>query len=95
MTIVAALSVESPLLRNASERAMSERNKFISDEGDPFTLLNIYNEWIYIKSKTNENSRKWYVWMFGENVGVGVCYKEKYLTELSQFAKSKGVSEMV
>ena len=31
---------------------------FVSEEGDPFTLLNVYDEWVRIKA-AKENSRKW------------------------------------
>jgi hypothetical protein len=31
----------------------------VSEEGDPFTLLNAYDEWIKVKGARGEDSRKW------------------------------------
>ena len=72
LTVAAGLSVQSPFLRNATEEVAQVhvytlyqltiaqvRNNFITEHGDPFTLLNIYNEWLDIKMTDRENSRKW------------------------------------
>eukprot|EP00727_Mastigamoeba_balamuthi_P007742 m51a1_g3589 hypothetical protein (1286) ;mRNA; f:1155521-1162077 len=36
----------------------AEHEKFVSPHGDPFTLLNLYDEWISVKSH-HGNSRRW------------------------------------
>uniref|UniRef100_A0A8C5MUR3 DExH-box helicase 34 n=1 Tax=Leptobrachium leishanense TaxID=445787 RepID=A0A8C5MUR3_9ANUR len=61
LTIAAALSVQSPLLRSATNNpeCATARKPLESDHGDPFTLLNIFNEWIQVKSSRSSNSRKW------------------------------------
>ncbi|XP_072286092.1 probable ATP-dependent RNA helicase DHX34 [Pyxicephalus adspersus] len=61
MTIAAALSVQSPFLRNATKNpdCTTARKPLESDHGDPFTLLNVFNEWLQIKSSRSSNSRKW------------------------------------
>lgn len=59
LTIAAAVSVQSPFLRNASEEAVTNRNSFLSEHGDPFTLLNLYDEWIFLKTRTKDNTRRW------------------------------------
>jgi HrpA-like RNA helicase len=50
VTLAAALSVQSPLLSNlrCDFETMQSRKEFISDQGDPITLLNAYNEWIQV-----------------------------------------------
>ncbi|KAJ3119220.1 DEAH (Asp-Glu-Ala-His) box polypeptide 34 [Nowakowskiella sp. JEL0407] len=52
IVIAASLSVQNPFTRvSDSNRAVFEmRKEFMSDEGDPFTLLNIFSEWLHIKS---------------------------------------------
>ncbi|XP_043934707.1 probable ATP-dependent RNA helicase DHX34 [Protopterus annectens] len=61
LTIAAALSVQSPFQRNAHTRleCSSARKELESDHGDPFTLLNIFNEWVKVKSDKACNSKKW------------------------------------
>ncbi|XP_068106814.1 probable ATP-dependent RNA helicase DHX34 [Hyperolius riggenbachi] len=61
LTIAAALSVQSPLLRSATNNpeCSTARKPLESDHGDPFTLLNVFNEWLQIKSGRGSNSRKW------------------------------------
>ncbi|XP_075043225.1 putative ATP-dependent RNA helicase DHX34 [Mixophyes fleayi] len=61
MTVAAALSVQSPFLRNANNNpeCSTARKPLESDHGDPFTLLNVFNEWVQIKSSRSSNSRKW------------------------------------
>ncbi|KAM8952308.1 putative ATP-dependent RNA helicase DHX34 [Pelodytes ibericus] len=61
LTIAAALSVQSPLLRSATNNpeCSTARKPLESDHGDPFTLLNVFNEWIQVKSSRSNNSRKW------------------------------------
>lgn len=60
MTIAAAISVQSPFQRvdpGSSEAQL--RQGFVSEEGDPFTLLNAYDEWMKVKGARGEDSRKW------------------------------------
>ncbi|XP_071979150.1 probable ATP-dependent RNA helicase DHX34 isoform X1 [Engystomops pustulosus] len=61
LTIAAALSVQSPFVRSATNNpeCSTARKPLESDHGDPFTLLNVFNEWIQIKSSRSSNSRKW------------------------------------
>eukprot|EP00850_Spirogloea_muscicola_P001166 SM000004S15036 [mRNA] locus=s4:961290:971083:+ [translate_table: standard] len=63
--IAAALSVQSPYIRlpdNESSIAVREaRRAFHSEQGDAFSLLQIFNEWIQLKghSSRTQSSRKW------------------------------------
>jgi HrpA-like RNA helicase len=60
LTVAAAMSVQSPFV-NQSSRDMDIvglRQNLISDVGDPFTLLNVYKEWLEVKDE-GENTRKW------------------------------------
>ncbi|CAH2313941.1 probable ATP-dependent RNA helicase DHX34 [Pelobates cultripes] len=61
LTIASALSVQSPFLRSATNNpeCATARKPLESDQGDPFTLLNVFNEWIQVKSSRSSNSRKW------------------------------------
>ena len=40
-------------------RSLARRQGLVSEEGDPFTLLNAYDEWIKVKGARGEDSRKW------------------------------------
>nr|XP_033810387.1 probable ATP-dependent RNA helicase DHX34 isoform X1 [Geotrypetes seraphini] len=61
LTIAAGLSVQSPFLRRAQNDpdCSTARKPLESEHGDPFTLLNVFNEWVQIKSSKSANSRKW------------------------------------
>ncbi|XP_063471855.1 probable ATP-dependent RNA helicase DHX34 isoform X2 [Symphalangus syndactylus] len=61
LTIAAALSVQSPFTRSAqsSPECAAARRPLESDQGDPFTLFNIFNAWVQVKSERSRNSRKW------------------------------------
>ncbi|XP_075692158.1 putative ATP-dependent RNA helicase DHX34 isoform X2 [Rhinoderma darwinii] len=61
LTVAAALSVQSPFVRSSTNNpeCSTARKPLESDHGDPFTLLNVFNEWIQIKSSRSSNSRKW------------------------------------
>lgn len=60
MIISTALSVQSPFTRRLDHDpdVTSLRQPLESDHGDPFTLLNAYDEWLQIKSREG-SSRKW------------------------------------
>ena len=60
LNIAACLSVQSPFTSKAHTDydAMNTRKPLESDHGDPFTLLNAFDEWIQIKA-SNQPSRKW------------------------------------
>ncbi|XP_038065791.1 probable ATP-dependent RNA helicase DHX34 isoform X2 [Patiria miniata] len=60
LCIAAALSVQSPFTSRAhrDSEAMTARRPLESDHGDPFTLLNTFDEWIQVKAK-GQPSRKW------------------------------------
>ncbi|XP_049757179.1 probable ATP-dependent RNA helicase DHX34 isoform X2 [Elephas maximus indicus] len=61
LTIAAALSVQSPFTRSAQSNpeCAAARRPLESDQGDPFTLFNIFNTWVQVKSERSRNSRKW------------------------------------
>ncbi|XP_063963631.1 probable ATP-dependent RNA helicase DHX34 isoform X2 [Lytechinus pictus] len=61
LSIAAALSVQSPFTSRAhrDHDAMSARKSLESEHGDPFTLLNAYDEWIQMKASGGSSSRKW------------------------------------
>ncbi|XP_031514974.1 probable ATP-dependent RNA helicase DHX34 isoform X2 [Papio anubis] len=61
LTIAAALSVQSPFTRSAqsSPECAAARRPLESDQGDPFTLFNVFNAWVQVKSERSRNSRKW------------------------------------
>uniref|UniRef100_A0A8D2CVM4 Probable ATP-dependent RNA helicase DHX34 n=1 Tax=Sciurus vulgaris TaxID=55149 RepID=A0A8D2CVM4_SCIVU len=61
LTIAAALSVQSPFTRSAqnSLECAAARRPLESDQGDPFTLFNVFNAWVQVKSERSRNSRKW------------------------------------
>ncbi|XP_032244296.1 probable ATP-dependent RNA helicase DHX34 isoform X1 [Phoca vitulina] len=61
LTIAAALSVQSPFTRSAQSHpeCAAARRPLESDQGDPFTLFNVFNAWVQVKSERSRNSRKW------------------------------------
>nr|XP_044989840.1 probable ATP-dependent RNA helicase DHX34 [Jaculus jaculus]XP_044989841.1 probable ATP-dependent RNA helicase DHX34 [Jaculus jaculus]XP_044989842.1 probable ATP-dependent RNA helicase DHX34 [Jaculus jaculus] len=61
LTMAAALSVQSPFTRSAqgSLECAAARRPLESDQGDPFTLFNVFNAWVQVKSERSQNSRKW------------------------------------
>lgn len=61
LTIAAALSVQSPFPRSAQNNpeGAAARRPLESDLGDPFTLFNVFNTWVQVKSERSRNSRKW------------------------------------
>lgn len=60
LTIAAAMSVQSPFTRRFTNDpdVMNARQLLESNHGDPFTLLNAFDEWLHAKSK-GSSSRKW------------------------------------
>ncbi|KAL0609800.1 putative ATP-dependent RNA helicase DHX34 [Plecturocebus cupreus] len=61
LTIAAALSVQLPFTRSAqsSPECAAARRPLESNQGDPFTLFNVFNAWVQVKSERSRNSRKW------------------------------------
>ncbi|GAB1291595.1 Probable ATP-dependent RNA helicase DHX34 [Apodemus speciosus] len=61
LTIAAALSVQSPFTRSAQNNldCATARRPLESDQGDPFTLFNVFNAWVQVKSERSGSSRKW------------------------------------
>jgi len=61
LVVAAALSVQSPMTRKfgVADDTEHRRKEYFSPHGDPFTLLNIYDEWILVKSDRSANSKKW------------------------------------
>ncbi|MEJ1286051.1 DEAH (Asp-Glu-Ala-His) box polypeptide 34 [Cricetulus griseus] len=54
-------SVQSPFTRSAQSNldCATARRPLESDQGDPFTLFNVFNAWVQVKSERSRNSRKW------------------------------------
>ncbi|TPX47708.1 hypothetical protein SeLEV6574_g02520 [Synchytrium endobioticum] len=61
LILAAALSVPSPLARvdESKTAIVRNRNALMSEDGDPFTLLNLYTEWLQIKARKQESTRNW------------------------------------
>ncbi|RUP46209.1 helicase associated domain-containing protein [Jimgerdemannia flammicorona] len=62
LTIAAGMSVQSPFMRlplNAKPEIVKNRRLFDSRHGDPFTLLNLWDSWLAVKSEGKESSRSW------------------------------------
>ncbi|KAM8790515.1 putative ATP-dependent RNA helicase DHX34 [Rhynchonycteris naso] len=61
LTIAAALSVQSPFTRStqSNPECAAARRPLESDQGDPFTLFNVFNTWVQVKVERSRNSRKW------------------------------------
>ncbi|XP_046892313.1 probable ATP-dependent RNA helicase DHX34 [Hypomesus transpacificus] len=61
LTVAAALSVQSPFLRSAQHNpdCATARTPLLSNQGDPFTLLNTFNAWVQVKGERGDASRKW------------------------------------
>lgn len=51
LTIAAALSVQSPFTRSAQNNldCATARRPLESDQGDPFTLFNVFNAWVQVR----------------------------------------------
>lgn len=50
LTIAAALSVQTPFTRSAQSNpeCAAARRPLESDQGDPFTLFNVFNTWVQV-----------------------------------------------
>ncbi|NWS77891.1 DHX34 helicase, partial [Crotophaga sulcirostris] len=61
LTVAATLSVQSPFLRSSHPNpdCATARRPLESPHGDPLTLLNVFNEWVQVKSERSGGSRKW------------------------------------
>ncbi|XP_061215429.1 probable ATP-dependent RNA helicase DHX34 [Neopsephotus bourkii] len=61
LTVAAVLSIPSPFLRptHPNPDCATARHPLESPHGDPLTLLNIFNEWVQVKSERGGSSRKW------------------------------------
>ncbi|KAI8916582.1 putative ATP-dependent RNA helicase DHX34 [Powellomyces hirtus] len=59
--VAAALSVQSPFLRipENQKHTLENRRSLFSKHGDPFTLHNVFTEWLRIKAERGESSSKW------------------------------------
>ncbi|XP_023158361.1 probable ATP-dependent RNA helicase DHX34 [Ceratitis capitata] len=60
LTLAATMSVQNPFTNRAytDRKCEQEREALQSDQGDIFTLLRAYHEWLQMKWH-NENTRKW------------------------------------
>ncbi|GAB1602318.1 probable ATP-dependent RNA helicase DHX34 [Argonauta hians] len=60
LSIAAGLTVQSPFISKTRTDVEIEaaRKYLLSDHGDPFSLLNAFNEWIQVKAK-GERTKKW------------------------------------
>ncbi|NWY63238.1 DHX34 helicase, partial [Chionis minor] len=61
LSVAATLSVQSPFLRPAHPNPdwSTARRPLESPHGDPLTLLNLFNQWLQVKSDRSGSSRKW------------------------------------
>eukprot|EP00795_Rhopilema_esculentum_P012353 gene12353-3006_t len=63
LIIAAALSVQSPFTRRIGDEYQVDvdhrRSELQSEHGDPFTLLNVYDQWIRLKADRQSSTRKW------------------------------------
>ncbi|KAI9270835.1 P-loop containing nucleoside triphosphate hydrolase protein [Sporodiniella umbellata] len=61
ITIAAGMSVQSVFTRTniRNSDTLQIRSQFNSKHGDPFTLLNLWQAWLDVKSDRKETSRKW------------------------------------
>jgi ATP-dependent RNA helicase DHX34 len=61
LTIAAVISVQAPFSRISESQhvIMENRRELHSTHGDPFTLINMYTEWLYVKSEGGGKSRHW------------------------------------
>ncbi|KAI9091260.1 P-loop containing nucleoside triphosphate hydrolase protein [Phlyctochytrium arcticum] len=60
VVLAAALSVQSPFSRVSDGKTdvLERRRALQSNHGDPFTLLNVFSEWLRVKA-SKESSRNW------------------------------------
>ncbi|CAF3971081.1 unnamed protein product, partial [Rotaria sordida] len=60
LIMASALSIQSPFLSflQCDPDTITRRRPMMSNHGDPFTLLNLFDEWIYVKSE-GQNTRTW------------------------------------
>ncbi|CAF0932979.1 unnamed protein product, partial [Didymodactylos carnosus] len=60
LTMASALSIQSPFLSflQCDPDTITKRRPLMSDHGDPFTLLNTFDEWVHIKAD-GTNTRMW------------------------------------
>ncbi|CAF0816955.1 unnamed protein product [Adineta ricciae] len=60
LIMASALSIQSPFLSflQCDPETNTRRRPMMSSHGDPFTLLNLFDEWIHVKSD-GQNTRTW------------------------------------
>ncbi|CAF3960512.1 unnamed protein product, partial [Rotaria magnacalcarata] len=60
LIMASALSIQSPFLSflQCDPETITRRRPMMSTHGDPFTLLNVFDEWIYVKSD-GQVTRTW------------------------------------
>ncbi|KAI6241718.1 hypothetical protein M3Y99_00334200 [Aphelenchoides fujianensis] len=60
LTIAAGLSVQSAFTNRSFRdfECIQNRQNLVCDVGDPFTLVQVYREWIYLRRK-REDTKKW------------------------------------
>lgn len=58
--MASGLSIQSPFLSflQCDPETITRRRPMMSSHGDPLTLLNLFDEWIHVKSD-GENTRTW------------------------------------
>jgi HrpA-like RNA helicase len=64
LTVVASLSCQQPFTKiqessSSSGGISSSRAVLYSDDGDPFTFLNLFSEWTKVKYEGRESTRTW------------------------------------
>ncbi|TPX35982.1 hypothetical protein SmJEL517_g01830 [Synchytrium microbalum] len=61
LILAAGLSIPSPFIRVDEGKLdiIRNRNELMSEDGDPFTLLNLFSEWLQVKSRKQESTKQW------------------------------------
>ena len=62
ITIAAGMSVQSPFTRlspDAHGETIRNRRTLDSEHGDPFTLLNLWQQWLNAKADRKVTSKNW------------------------------------
>lgn len=69
LTIAAALSVQSPFTRSTRSNPKCAWRALESDHGDPFTLFNVFNNWVQVGWRQPPSR----VWLWFRGCGSSLC----------------------
>lgn len=60
ITIIAAsFCIQTPFLKSDDYGIMEKRGSVLSDDGDPFTLFQMFIEWLKVKEEHHSASKQW------------------------------------